>query len=202
MRSRQNLRSRRTHRAAYLRPSSPCSSPTGADRAFCSRDVVIRMPCCLALQRIPAHITLLVLCRPPAQCPCARRRIRPANAVVADFGPSRRFFGAQPRRVTIRYGWENQGFEANCEGQRCTTERQGACGQCRCRSRRRRYRWCSRACPCPLHPFAPASKEKSKARRGETHKRSCFAAVAFCRHAPRPWQMTSPHALPHALRHP
>ena len=65
--------------------------------------------------------SLLALRRPTPPHSHVLDGIRPAHAVVADFCPSRRLFGAQPRRVTIRYGGENQGVEANREGQRCTT---------------------------------------------------------------------------------
>ena len=99
--------------------------------------------------------SLLALRRPTPPHSHVLDGIRPAHAVVADFCPSRRLFGAQPRRVTIRYGGENQGVEANREGQRGSTEAECRPG----RPARRRScsccRWYCRAGPCPLQRRLP-----------------------------------------------
>ena len=132
--------------------------------------------------------SLLALRRPTPPHSHVLDGIRPAHAVVADFCPSRRLFGAQPRRVTIRYGGENQGVEANREGQRCTTEAECRPG----RPARRRScsccRWYCRAGPCPLHfPPPPATCICV------CIAPSLIAAIAFCMHAPRA-RIASPHA--------
>ena len=128
------------------------------------------MPCCLALQRTPAHGNLPVLCR--RICVEARTRIRPllAWAVVPDSYSSRRALRARSDRSSSgNYGVQEGGFESH-DGQEERQEaavwkeeggRRCECVRCRCR----------RPTPSPLRSPSPRLPQASASESHLPHRR-------------------------------
>ena len=178
-----------TVRAAYLRPSSPCCSPTGADRAFCSRDVVIRMPCCLALQRIPAHATLPVLCRRICVEARTSKHFLLARGHARARDPTCRALRGRPRTVSIFV-------------------------RCRLAARRREVRWATgarrrrmkgrRRPPLPMCPLQMVLPRRPYPLRSPSPRpRPASASASRPPSSPRsPSACTRPHRLTARVPHP